>query len=166
MRPHKVPEDMVPVVRTHKSEIVEHLRHRSAVGERRPCKACLCDDANGGGAPCGACNGRTCRNCGNCLRASRLWRYAERYTKYLDTSLDMVLSRLQKGSEWLTVELLRGSDGTELYLGMFTTWAELEEVLRGIYGFVGCIFGAGHSCPEDAPVTCSACVSKCGNSGK
>ena len=169
-RPKSVaPSEFVEELRNQKAEIIELLQdpHRQPqFGERRRCRACLCDDANGGGDTCGACNGRTCRDCGNCLRASQLWREAERYAKYLDRSLDTILDRLRKGSIWLRGKARREADDTELYLEIFNTWAELEEVLRAIHGYVDCIFGAGHRCPEDAPVTCSVCVSKDGNRGK
>lgn len=148
------PANFVDDLRENKLAIIDYLRNQP-----RHCRACLCDDASGGAAPCPVCKGRTCRDCGDCLRASMLWREAERYSKYLDSSLDTVLNRLQRGSEWLKWELLHGRCGTELYFGMSTTWAELEEVLRTVHGFVGCIFGADQSCPAGAPVMCSRCVS-------
>ncbi len=142
----------------HKSAIFEHLRRQPNAEVRRYCRACICDDAIGGGASCAACKGRTCRDCGGCLRASMLWREAELYSKYLDIRLDAVLQQLREGSQWLREEMQRGTDDTELFLERFTTWAELEEVLRAVHGFAGCIYGTGESCPEDAPVTCSACL--------
>ena len=74
----KVPEPLVAELKEHKGAIIERLRHQP-----RRCLPCLCDDLEGGGASCPACKGRKSRDCGGCLRASMLWREAERYAKYL-----------------------------------------------------------------------------------
>ena len=151
---NKIPEDLVPEVKAHKPEIVNALRY---------CRACICDAQYGGGPPCPACNDRGCRDCGLCLRASQIWREYERYAKYMDSTLDALLKRLQDGSRWLQEELRYGRDDADLYFYLLYTWAEIEEVVRAIHGYVGCVLGAGQSCPEAAPVTCSACTRERGN---
>ena len=103
--------------------------------------------------------------CGGCLRASLVWREAETYAKHLDSPLDTVLDRLRNGSQWLQKEVRRDRDDTELFLKMFETWADLEEVLRAAHGYVGCIFRTGRRCPEDAPVRCSACAARVNANG-
>ena len=135
----KIPSDLLDLVREHKGSILARLtgprlHHQPTTKEPICCRARVCDDANGGGAPCGACNGRSCGDCGGCLRASQLWRETERCAKFLDSSLDTILDRLRKGSRWLRGKARRGADDRELYLEMFETWAELQEVLRGITG--------------------------------
>jgi len=47
------------------------------------------------------------------------------------------VQRLQDGSRWLQEEMRCGRDDGDMYTHMFTTWAEIEEVVRTIHGFVG-----------------------------
>jgi hypothetical protein len=157
----KVPVDLVTEVHENLPEIIERLQRQlvpPSTHERLRCRACTCNDAIGGGDHCPACKGRGCRDCGGCLRASMLWRETERYAKYFDIPLHTVLNRLQKGSGWLQQQAQHNRDDNNLFMERFHTWAGLEEVLRAVHGYVGCIFGEGKRCPEDSPVTCSSCI--------
>ena len=37
-------------------------------------------------------------------------------------------------------------------------WAEMEQSLRAVYGYEGCIQGPDQQCPQDVLVTCDLCV--------
>ena len=75
---------------------------------------------------------------------------------------DALVSRLQKGQQWLMVEHLAWlSDAPaaddQQFSHAFNGWVELEEKLR-LDGYQDCIWGPEKSCPEDSPVLCDACV--------
>ena len=125
------------------------------------CRACLCTDYSIRlRKSCANCRGAVC-GCGGCLRASRLWRYADREPPTADLSLPQLLERLRKGSRWLEAEHAKWYAGEasndELRSKMSAVWDQQEEALRHT-GFTGCIFGEGEQCPEDAPLRCTSCA--------
>ena len=158
--PAPLPDTLMSTLKAHKPEVIEHLQRQEKSTRHL---ACLCDIYTIRlRESCSACQGAVC-GCGGCLRASRLWRYADREPPTSDLPLDRLLERLRKGSRWLQTEHDRCytgelGDNTEL-AKMSATWDELEEVLRHTHGYQLCIFeDEGQRCPEDAPLRCSACA--------
>jgi hypothetical protein len=84
---------------------------------------------------------------------------------------DYLLSRLQAGSQWLTTQhqtWLEGKPGTashERFSVALAAWTEMEQSLRQVFGYEGCIFGPGGQCTDDAPAICDACTAGRSSSG-
>lgn len=75
-----------------------------------------------------------------------------------------LLQRLAVGQEWLldAWRLVRELPGAPQELGLLAgiaRWCELEELVRFVYGFEGCVIGDA-GCAADAPVRCRACSAK------
>ena len=81
-----------------------------------------------------------------------------------DALSDHLLTRLQAGSDWLTIHhqaWLNGNPNAaddERFSKSLAAWGEMERSLRLVYGYEGCIFGPDQRCPEDAPVRCDFCI--------
>ena len=76
----------------------------------------------------------------------------------------VAIQRLVGGSRWLTEQhtLWLNDDpaavGDERFYHALDGWERLEDQLRDIQGFQGCVFGPGEHCPQEAVVNCAACV--------
>jgi hypothetical protein len=74
---------------------------------------------------------------------------------------DHLPSRLQAGSNWLTVQHQAWLEGEgvsdERFSAALAAWDSLERTLRQVYGYDGCIFGPDRRCPDDTPTTCDCC---------
>ena len=76
--------------------------------------------------------------------------------------------RLRKGhvvlsavlENWLATGGLSESEETLLLNGL-ELWDRLDAALRGIYGYMGCVVGAGKHCPDASPIRCRACGQRC-----
>jgi hypothetical protein len=78
--------------------------------------------------------------------------------------LNNLLSRLQGGSEWFTAQheaWLAGQPDAasdERFSSGVVAWASLEQTLRQVFGYQGCVFGPDRKCPGGATVVCDYCV--------
>jgi hypothetical protein len=78
-------------------------------------------------------------------------------------SVKLLLSRLQCGSRYLTWQLESRLDGNdeanskERFETCLASWVLMDQALRDVYGYEGCIFGPGEICPSEAPTRCQAC---------
>ena len=74
-----------------------------------------------------------------------------------------LLARLQVGSGCLTEQHRLWLDGDAnawediTFSKALAGWTDLEHELRR-NGYSGCIFGPGHACPEESPVSCDGCL--------
>jgi hypothetical protein len=70
---------------------------------------------------------------------------------------------LQAGSAWLTEAHLAwldektGTANDEKFSVALAAWTEMEQVLRSVFNFEGCIHGPDRHCPDAAPVRCDFC---------
>lgn len=82
-----------------------------------------------------------------------------------------LLNRLRAGITWLTAaheSLCRMEDNLALageqyerlrvkFLAALDAWDGMDKMVRELYGFKGCVTGAGQRCPDSAPVGCRYC---------
>jgi hypothetical protein len=79
---------------------------------------------------------------------------------------NILLSRLQNGSRWLSAQHLAWLEGNpdaasdERFSVALAAWGELERSLRLVFGYDGCACGPDRRCPEDAPVICDFCMER------
>ena len=89
---------------------------------------------------------------------------SEKSPYHPDQVSDKLLSRLQAGTHWLTVQHQAWLDNKPLaanderFSKALASWSEMERSLRVVYGYEGCVMGPGQRCPGDAPVICDACL--------
>ena len=82
----------------------------------------------------------------------------------LSKSVKEFRDRLQAGSRWLTwhhqarLDDNPRAESDDRFIAALDLWSAMEGNLRELFGYEGCIFGPGESCPEDTPVTCDACI--------
>jgi hypothetical protein len=78
------------------------------------------------------------------------------------TTVNKLLSRLQAGSRWIGwIPWLEGDvefDNDQRFIKILELWISMEQMVRQVFGYEGCIFGPGETCPEESPVRCDACV--------
>ena len=89
--------------------------------------------------------------------------------------LDILLRRLQQGSEWLTEvnaslftmpDVGVGSEQEHQFCEGLAQWDRLEKELRQTYpNYTACILGSGQRCPAAATARCSACAPPWGGPG-
>ena len=88
---------------------------------------------------------------------------AEESTKdgHRQESVKGLLTRLCKGHHWLAETHLRLLEEREVYEGMedrflvdLDLWDGMDNMLRELHTFEGCVMGPGHHCPTDSPVRC------------
>ena len=76
----------------------------------------------------------------------------------------LLLPRLQFGSRWLTSQhearLAGKAEGksNERFSTCLESWELMERTLRNVYGYEGCIFGPGDTCPTASRTRCEACT--------
>ena len=88
-----------------KSEEPGHATDQYAINEKdeisptpSDCRACMCDDyIIRLHLSCPTCEGSVCAQCSQCLKASHVWRRAQRETLPFDMPLLDMLGRLQRG---------------------------------------------------------------------
>ena len=79
-------------------------------------------------------------------------------------SVKLLLPRLQFGSRWLTSQhearLAGNAEGknNERFSTCLESWELMERTLRNVYGYEGCIFGPGDTCPTASRTRCEACT--------
>lgn len=77
---------------------------------------------------------------------------------------DLLLQRLLAGSRWLTAARSAWAEDRPdaptdaRFSAALAAWDVLERKLRHQFCYEGCVYGPGQRCPEDAPVTCDACI--------
>jgi hypothetical protein len=71
-----------------------------------------------------------------------------------------LLSRLVNGQKWLGEHLhdIDGGAADKEYGKGLAAWGQMEAHLRQKHGYRDCIHGEGCRCPDDAAVSCDACV--------
>ena len=45
----------------------------------------------------------------------------------------------------------------ERFLDALDFWDRMDQMLRGVYSFEGCVMGPGQRCPDESPVSCRGC---------
>jgi hypothetical protein len=73
-----------------------------------------------------------------------------------------LLRRLVNGQKWLGEHLhdIDGGAADAEFSKALAGWARMETHLRQHHGYQGCIHGEGRRCPDDAAVSCDACVAE------
>ena len=84
----------------------------------------------------------------------------------LQRQSDNLLTRLQAGTKWLTHQHEQWLSNAptavndERFSASLNLWWAIEQTVRQVYGYEGCVLGPGEHCPESAPVTCDSCMAQ------
>lgn len=189
-----VPLEMLEFLRAHKADVISLLSSQATIEiSADPCPGCRSRLTRGGAcagrcakpecvpclcdvyhirldSDCPTCHAPLCVMCEGCQRAARIWREAERYVEAVSTPPDRLVNRLRKGHQWLMTEYQKQMDDapdaatTGLFGKALATWGELEQTLRVVHSYEGCIFGEGQRCPDNAPMVCDTCAAPGKNS--
>lgn len=101
------------------------------------------------------------------LRVLRVGVAAKEYVAMTNTKrndLPKTLSRLRKGSQWLTDAHKAWAEGSpeaqadERFSVCLAEWDNLERTLHQCAGYEHCIYGVGKRCPDEAPLSCDPCI--------
>ena len=109
-----------------------------------------------------------CSQCGGCrrCRGEAEGHHVDKATvdARRQESVERLLSRLRNGHTWLTEVHLQLLEEREVYEGLedrfleaFDSWDAMDQMLRELYSYQGCVVGPGQRCPDESPVSCRAC---------